>query len=137
MKDIRPDRHPYQITMMFGVWLYGVTYPIYGQIPSATGIKLWPLVWLLISFTIGCGLTLIGGWLDRQRDPRLSLKLGMMGQIVVGCCMTWLSIYYWNNIPPLGFEATLVACIAVAAFWRSIQTWRLLRSINEYVEEHR
>lgn len=86
----RPDRHPYQLGALFGLItvaagqiIVGIPHEstLYGHVSELTVDMLDAL------FIIGAALGLAGAAMHRDRDPRLSLRLGMFGQFSVFCGM--------------------------------------------------
>jgi len=140
-KRKRPDRHPYQLSIEFGLIGLAVSQLLVGvppDSPMAGEIRYSTTAMLNILFLVGATLSLIGATLHRDRDPRLSLRLGISGQfgVFVGvACYTAIIVMVTN--PPywlswlsgaLGFGVTY------ASGHRMIQQWQALQDLKKMVD---
>jgi hypothetical protein len=137
----RPDRHPYQLGCLFGVLCVAISQLVIGIPPESVlhdALDGAALVTLNTTLIVGALLGLLGASLHRDRDPRLSLRLGIAGQIsvMVGLASyTWTVIAitngpYWLSLlgAGLGFGLTY------AAGHRIIQQFQALKALKEYVD---
>lgn len=137
----RPDRHPYVVCVMAGLlfatvfftvglvagWLKPINHTPYAEAYSVIGCLF-----------VGSALTLVGAWLPRERDIRLSLEVGILGQFTICASMCYLAAnLIADQANPRPFAYIIMIALAVAALWRIFQMLFKLKVIRAYVEAHR
>lgn len=135
----RPDRHPYQVGCLAGLLGFAVSQLVVG-IPDESvlhGTVRYSLIAALdATFIVGSLLCLLGAALHRNRDPRLSLRLGIAGQFSVfaaALCYTIIAVTvtdapYWLSIisGALGIGVTYAAVHRMAQQWQALHRLKVL-----------
>jgi hypothetical protein len=137
----RPDRHPYQLGCLVGVLCVSISQLLIGLPPESAlynAIEHSALVVLNTTLIVGSTLGLIAAALHRDRDPRLSLRLGIAGQISVlfglaSYTITVLTITdtpYWLSV----LSAGLGFGLSYASAHRILQQIKALRALRKFVD---
>lgn len=137
----RPDRHPYQLGVLIGLIGFSTSQIIVGVPPTSllyATVRHSLLISLHLTLIMGSVLTLMGAALHRDRDPRLSLRLGIAGQfsIFIGV-ISYVFIVTSNTDAPYWLSVLSVAItvgIAYASLHRMLQQWRALRDLKKVVD---
>lgn len=137
----RPDRHPYQIGCLLGVVLVafgqmfiGIPHEstLYGHVSTLTIDLLDAL------FIIGGFLGLVGALMHRDRDPRLSLRLGMFGQFAVFCGMISYAYITVTGVGSPTWLAILSAGLGIgltyASAHRMLQQRKAIHDLDRLVD---
>lgn len=137
----RPDRHPYQIGSMFGLILVAVGQTIVGIPPESTlygHVSVFTTDTLDVLFIIGGLMGLLGASMHRDRDPRLSLRLGMFGQFAVFCGMISYTYITIAGIGTISWIAVLAAGLGIgltyASAHRMLQQHKAISDLNRLVD---
>lgn len=137
----RPDRHPYQVGVLIGLTCVGISQIIIGIPPASAlyqAVDRTMMIALNATLIVGSLLGLWGAALHRDRDPRLSLRLGMAGQFSVFIGTITYSAIILGVTPPPYFLSVLSAMlgimIAYASAHRFLQQWQGLRDVSKMVD---
>lgn len=137
----RPDRHPYQVGILIGLACVATSQIIVGIPPASAlygAVDYSLMVALNTTLIVGSLLGLWGAALHRDRDPRLSLRLGMAGQFSVFVGTIAYSAIILGVTPPPYFLSVLSAMlgitIAYASAHRFAQQWKALRDVSKLVD---
>lgn len=143
-KRKRPDRHPYQIGCLSGLLAVAISQMVVGIPPESAlhdTVRYTTVAMLNTTFIIGAFLGLLGAALHRDRDPRLSLRLGIAGQFSVFTGVSTYSIIiisitetpYWLSLLSGGLGIGLTYASA-ARMWQQWQALRDLKSIVDIIQ---
>jgi hypothetical protein len=134
----RADRHPYEVALMLttivaAVWLI-IDVAVHHRVTTVAGADASQAVWLSVTGITGAVLTLVGAWLPRDRDIRLSLQVGILGQFCIGCGGLWLIHNYLTTPSPIWPYTFSMACgVGIGAWWRVWEMGIKLSRVNDIV----
>lgn len=138
----RPDRHPYQVGILFGLLIIALCQIILGLPPQSAlydTVNYTTLVALNTPFIVGSTLALSGAALSRATHFVLSVRLGMFGHLSTLAASAMYSVIvivstdnpggkpYWIAVTSVGMSLGLV----YASVARFLQMRSLLRQYRQ------